>query len=52
MGLLEYTDGILRHKVNSFVPVIMFNISIRDKSVSFFLSQLGSHNGNDFYDKF
>ena len=25
-GCLEYTDGILRHKVDSLLPVIMFTI--------------------------
>ena len=26
VGCLEYTDGILRHKVDSLLPVIMFTI--------------------------
>ena len=43
MGVLEYTDGILRHKVSSLLPVIMFTIRMLGKSVAFFLFQLVTH---------
>ena len=37
MGVLEYTDGILRHKVNSLLPGCETN------QLLFFLSQLVTH---------
>ena len=29
LGVLEYTDGILQHKVDSLLPVIMFRFTTR-----------------------